>query len=76
MSDKIVYALNVVSGMVAQVPRSVLDHPTFSANLVEVDAPDECVDCGVQPDEVVTTDGLALNTNKGAKAKPFIKETK
>lgn len=57
MTDRNVYALNTVSGTVAKVDAELLTHPTFGKNLVEVENPDVCIECGDQPDAVITTEG-------------------
>ena len=57
MTDRIVYALNTVSGTVAKVDAELLTHPTFGKHLIEVESPDACIECGDQPDEVTTIEG-------------------
>ena len=57
MTDRIVYALNTVSGTVAKVDAELLTHPTFGKHLIEVENPDACIECGDQPDEVTTIEG-------------------
>lgn len=57
MTDQNVYALNTVSGIVAKVDAELLEHPTFGKNLIEVDNPDACIECGGQPDSVTTSEG-------------------
>lgn len=52
MSEKMIYALNTVSDRVVQILASTLDHPVLGKNYIQVENPDVCIGCGVQPDEV------------------------
>lgn len=61
MTDRNVYALNTVSGTVAKVDAELLTHPTLGKNLIEVDGPDVCIDCGQQPDAVTTIEGESIS---------------
>ena len=74
MSDRSTYALNTISRVVSKIDADLLDHPVLGANLVEVDEPDTCISCGVQPTQVTTTKGeevvLANPTPEDEAAKP------
>lgn len=73
MSDQIKYALNKVSGVVERIDADLLAHPVLGANLIEVDEPDSCISCGIQPTEVTTKGGdeiILKEPNEGASTKP------
>ena len=57
MSDRIIYALNTTSGVVTKLDADLLAHPVLGKDYVEVDEPDSCISCGVQPTEVTTVHG-------------------
>jgi hypothetical protein len=75
MSNKNIYALNKISGIVAQINSKLLDHPVLGKNLVQVDEPGVCITCGDQPDKVNSISGKSIETAKGsAKRKTRITE--
>ena len=61
MTDRNVYALNLVSGKVAKVDGDLLKHPVLGKNLMEVETPNVCITCGEQPKSVVTVEGETLD---------------
>lgn len=65
MSEKMIYALNTVSGRVVEIRESALGHPTFGKNYIQVENPDVCIGCGVQPDEVTPVDAPAPAEDPG-----------
>lgn len=61
MAQSDVYALNTVSGVVQKIRPALLAHPTIGKNLVQVDSPDACIECGDQPDSVTTAAGEVID---------------